>query len=284
MQGLISNADGPVSAQYGFPEEWAAFSETHQEFLKRFKNIERGIAVAFQRVHQTNTPLEKVIYFQGRLIVEDFSEILLLCGNGYGIGAHKLVRGMYERAVTARYLMEHPDEIDNFLDYHRVSDYKFLMVAEQSTGRSSFSPDQVKKIKEDYESVKSQFVVSDCKTCGTTRPNHTWTKVDIVAMARMTKNLWPFVLPGYYIPMREGHSTVGAIFSRLDPVTEDGLVFGGDAQRDRANMALFTAHMILIESFQLQREFFKIEELDSVIQTCISDYSEIWKDKAPSTE
>jgi hypothetical protein len=42
--------------------------------------------------------------------------------------------------------------------------------------------------------------------------------------------------------------------------------------------------MILIESFQLQREFFKIEELDSVIQTCISDYSEIWKDKAPSTE
>lgn len=284
MQSPTSSADGPVSAQYGFPEEWAAFSETHQEFLKRFKNIEHGIAVAFQRIHQTKTPLEKVIYFQGRLIVEDFSEILLLCGNGYGIGAHKLVRGMYERAVTARYLMDHPDEIDNFLEYHRVSDHRFLMTAEESTGRSLFSPEQVKKIKEDYESVKDQFVIPKCKTCGTTRMNHTWSKVDIVSMARMTKNLWPFVLPGYYIPMREGHSTVGAIFSRLDPVTEDGLVFGGDAQRDRADTALFTAHMILIETFQLQREFFKIEELESIIQTCISDYREIWKDKAPSTK
>lgn len=284
MQSPISNPDEPISGRYGFPEEWVAFSETHQEFLKRFKNIEHGIAVAFQRIHQTKTPLEKVIYFQGRLTVEDFSEILLLCGNGYGIGAHKLVRGMYERAVTARYLMDHPDETDSFLAFHRVSDYKFLMAAEQSTGRSLFSPEQVKKIKEDYESVKAQFVIPDCKVCGTTRPNHTWSKVDIVSMARMTKNLWPFVLPGYYMPMREGHSTVGAIFSQLDPVTEHGLMFGGDAQRNRANTALFTAHMILIETFQLQREFFKIEELDPIIQTCISDYSEIWKDKAPSAE
>jgi hypothetical protein len=279
---MTESCHPPISAQYGFPDEWAAFSQTHQEFLKRFKNIEHGIAVAFQRIHQTKTPLEKVIYFQGRLTVEDFSEILLLCGNGYGIGAHKLVRGMYERAVTARYLMDHSDEVDNFLDFHRVSDYKFLMAAEQSTGRSLFSPEQVKKIKEDYKSVKAQFVIPDCKVCGTTRPNHTWSKVDIVSMARTTKNLWPFVLPGYYMPMREGHSTVGAIFSRLDPVTEDGLVFGGDAQRDRANTALFTAHMILIETFQLQREFFNIGELDPIIQTCISDYSEIWKDKAPS--
>jgi hypothetical protein len=52
MQNPISNTDEPLSARYGFPEEWAAFSENHQEFMKRFKNIEHGIAVAFQRVHR----------------------------------------------------------------------------------------------------------------------------------------------------------------------------------------------------------------------------------------
>jgi hypothetical protein len=39
-------------------------------------------------------------------------EILLLSANGYGIGAQKLVRGMYERAVTARYLSP-PDTCTN---------------------------------------------------------------------------------------------------------------------------------------------------------------------------
>lgn len=287
MQGPISNAYEPISATYGYPEEWAAFSKSHQEFLRRFKNVEKAIDVAFRRIHQTTTPLEKAIYFQGRLIVEDFMEILLLCGNGYGIGAQKLVRGMYERAVTARYLVDHPEEVDNFLDFHRVSDHKFLIAAEQSTGHTLFTPDQVKKIKEDYESVKKQFTVPDCGVCGTTRMNHTWSKVDIVSMARMTKTLWAFVLPGYYLPMREAHSTVGAIFSRLDAqaaANDEGLIFGGESQRDRAHTALFTAHLILLDALELQKEFFKIEELEPVMQTCIGDYLEISRSDAPSEQ
>ncbi len=282
--GPISSADEPLQASYGYPDEWAAFSQSHQEFLKRFKNIEKAVSVAFQRIHQTTQPLEKTIYFQGRLIVEDFMEILLLCGNGYGIGAQKLVRGMYERAVSARYLMNHPDEIDNFLDFHRVTDYKFLVAIEQSMGADVFSAEQATKIRRDYESVKEQFSVSDCKTCRTTRTNHTWSKVDIVSMARKTKNLWPFILPGYYMPMREAHSTVGAIFSRIDPESAargEGLIFDGESQRDRAHMALFAAHMILLDALELQREFFKIEELAPIMQTCIADCTEIWKGEPP---
>lgn len=280
-QGPISNADEPLRASYGYPEEWAAFSRSHQEFLKRFKNIENAMTVAFQRIHQTTQLLEKTIYFQGRLIVEDFMEILLLCGNGYGIGAQKLVRGMYERAVSARYLMNHPEEVDNFLDFHRVTDYKFLIAIEQSIGRDVFSPEQAAEIRSDYESVKAQFTISDCKSCGTSKMNHTWSKVDFVSMARKTENLWPFILPGYYMPMKEAHSTVGAIFSRIDPEPakkDEGLIFVGELQRGRAHMALFTAHMILLDALELQREFFKIEELAPIMQTCIADYSEIWKD------
>lgn len=283
-RGPISNADEPLQASYGYPEEWAAFSQSHQEFLKRFKNIEKAITVAFQRVHQTTQPLEKTIYFQGRLIVEDFMEILLLCGNGYGIGAQKLVRGMYERAVSARYLISHSDEVDHFLDFHRVADYKFLIAIEQSMGLDVFSLEQAAKIRSDYELVKAQFAVSDCKSCGTSKMNHTWSKVDIVSMARKTKNLWPFILPGYYMPMREAHSTVAAIFSRIDPESakkDEGLIFDGELQRDRAHMALFTAHMILLDALELQREFFKIEELAPITQTCIADYIEIWKGESP---
>ena len=285
-QSPISNADEPLRASYGYPEEWAAFSKSHQEFLRRFKNIEKAITVAFVRIQQTTNPLEKMIYFQGRLIVEDFMEILLLCGNGYGIGAQKLVRGMYERAVTARYLMYHPEEVDNFLDFHRVTDHKFLIAVEQSMGKDVFSAQQADQIRKDFADVKAQFEVPDCKVCGTTRMNHTWSKVDMVSMARMTKSLWPFIMPGYYMPMREAHSTTGAIFSRLDPqaaAKDEGLIFDGELQRDRAHTALFTAQMILLDALELQREFFKIEELESIMQACIADYLEMWKGEAPKT-
>jgi len=285
LRAPSSNADEPLQASYGYPEEWAAFSQHHQEFLKRFKNIERAIVAAFNRIHQTTQPLQKTIYFQGLLIVEDFMEILLLCGNGYGIGAQKLVRGMYERAVSARYLVDHPEEVDNFLDFHRVADYKFLTAIEQSIGLGVFSAEQAAKIRRDYESVKSQFMVSDCNDCGTVRVNHTWSKADIVSMARKAQSLWSFIVPGYYVPMREAHSTVGAIFSRIDSESAkkgEGLIFDGETQRSRAHMALFTAHMILLDTLELQRVFFGIEELAAIMQTCIGDYSEIWKDDPKS--
>ena len=39
----------------------------------------------------------------GRICVEEFNEILLLAGNGRGVGALKVLRGMFERAVYVRF-------------------------------------------------------------------------------------------------------------------------------------------------------------------------------------
>jgi hypothetical protein len=40
--------------------------------------------------------------------------------NGYGHDAMRIARGMYEAAVNATYLKLHPDEIDDYVDYHWV--------------------------------------------------------------------------------------------------------------------------------------------------------------------
>lgn len=64
-----------------------------------------------------------MIFYLGRLCAEEFNEILLLAGNGYGIGAFKLLRGMYERSVTAYRLHLHPELIDDFLEYYWVAQH-----------------------------------------------------------------------------------------------------------------------------------------------------------------
>src|SRR5260370_9495160 len=212
MESKSPNLGNSVSVLYGFPEEWRAFANRHLEFTARFENLAKAIDITFQRIHQTTGLTERTIYFLGRLAVEEFMEILLLCANGYGIGAQKLIRGMYERAVTARYLFKHPEETDNYLAFHRVTDHK-LMVAIQSTmSPDIFSQEQVEKIKRKFEAVKDRFMVTDCKTCKTTRPNHTWSKADVVSMAREAEDLWRFVLPPYYVPPREFPSTMRARF------------------------------------------------------------------------
>lgn len=199
--------DNSLPIEYGYREEWTAFAGSHLEFTRRFGNLSKAIDTAFQRIHQTSTPMERTVYFLGRLAVEEFMEILLLCANGYGIGAQKLLRGMYGRAVTARYLYKFPDEVDNYLAFHRVTDHKFLMAIHSTMGHDVFSPERTKQIEQDFKAVKDRFMIPDCKTCETTRLNHTWSRVDIVSMARMSdENLWRLIVPAYYQPTQEAHS------------------------------------------------------------------------------
>lgn len=275
---------------YGYPEEWNNFATTHLQFTRRFANIEKAIDIAFQKTYQTTGPTERTLYFLGRLGVEEFLEVLLLCGNGYGIGAQKLIRGMYERAVTARYLFKHPEETDNYLHWHHVTNYKMFTVAQsgKSSRILSFKPEQIEKIKADFQAVKEQFMVpacqEDCEQCKNARRlNYTWAKADIVSMARENDDLEPMLIPAYYLPMREFHSTIGAVFSRLDAEAaekDQGLIFNGAAQRDRADQAIITAHTLLLNVLDLQREVFHLKEMEPVMQTCFEDFKAILKEQA----
>jgi hypothetical protein len=273
---------------YGYPEEWNSFAFRHQQFTRRFANIEKAIDLAFLKTYQTTGPTERTIYFLGRLGVEEFMEVLLFCGNGYGIGAQKLIRGMYERAVTARYLFKHPEETDNYLDWYHVTNYKMFVATQSGKGSKvfSFKPEQIDTIKADFEAVKKQFMVPACQekcdTCKDARRlNHSWSKTDIVSMAREDENLEPLLVPAYYLPMREFHSTMGAIFSRLDPsaTKEEGLIFDGAAQRDRADQAIITAYTLLLNILDLQRECFHLKEMEPVMQTCFEDFRAVLQEQ-----
>ena len=59
-----------------------------------------AIATRSNLFHVLSEPIDRVLFWLGNVCREDFSEILLLAANGYGIGALKLFRGLYERVVT----------------------------------------------------------------------------------------------------------------------------------------------------------------------------------------
>src|SRR5258706_10495018 len=67
---------------------------------------------------------ERLIFFLGRMIVDDLGEILMLSGNGYGFGAYKIVRGMYERVVTAMYIAKDPAKARKFALQSTIDKFK----------------------------------------------------------------------------------------------------------------------------------------------------------------
>lgn len=276
---MADNAAETIYASFLNEAEWKDFSDRNQKFLRLFPNLLKAMDIAFVR-NQTGPNIDVVILTLGRLCLEEFMEILLLSGHGYGIAAIRSIRGMYERAVTAEYLHKNPGEVNAFLNYHHIAGYKMLKQIQATMGTDVLSPEQTKRVEESYQEYKAQFMVSDCKKCGTFRVNHNWSKLDFVAMASKT-SLGPLIVPDYYLPTRQIHSTIGAVFSRLEVDGAGGLVFKEAAQRGEADDALMAAHGLILSVIELQKNHFKIEALEAPLQTCLADYSTIWK-KSPS--
>lgn len=265
---------------FGFPEEWEDFEKRNRLFLERFPHLQRAVELAFNRNAPLEEPIDKFILMFGRVCVEDFSEILLCCGNGYGHAAQKLLRGLYERAVTMRYLHENPREIEDFLDYYHVARRKFKIACENTMGADTFPPEQAEEIEQAFAAVKEKYMVTNCEKCGTKRLNHTWSKLDFVAMANRTA-LGKLNAIGYMIPLRQAHATVASIVSRMKTSADNGIEFAGEAQRAEADRALRITHNIFLDVFRVQDERFAVPGLKEQNEVCLQDFVDIWQ-KGPT--
>lgn len=266
--------ENPV-AVFGFPSEWKDFHERHKLFFERLPNLKRAQEIAFLRAFTPSKISEGVVFFLGRLCGEDFFEILLLCGNGYGFGGMRLLRGMYERAVTARYLHLHPDDAKSFLDFHWVTKRKQVQAIKETFGADVLPKDKMDELEAQFRRVEGEFQVTRCKKCGAKGLNYTWSKLDLVSMAGQAGNLGKLIVPAYYFPTEEAHSTAGGILSRLEESGE-GIRFKDGPGRDKADESLLAGHNILLDVLLLQKEHFGLEALAEPLGKCFQDFLDIW--------
>jgi hypothetical protein len=260
---------------FGYQEQWQAFQSRNLKFLSRFESLKTAFNVAFLRSFSTSGPEERTIYMLGRLCCEDFFEILLLAGNGYGIGAQKLLRALYERAVTMAFLADNPSEVDAFLDYHAIAQHKLSTAIRKTMGPNILRKEQA-ETESEYLRVKDSYLITDCAKCGTKRLNHTWHKLDLVTMAHRTI-FGDNIVAGYYLPMGHAHSTVRALISRLEDTDSEGLGFNPDPQPEEADRALLVSHQIMLGVLETQQKYFNLAELEQPLQKCMQDFMEIWQ-------
>lgn len=268
----------------GNPTEQAQFCDEHRLLLEKLSKLNEVVNTAFMGKLEVSSIIDKLVFSLGYSCTEDFGEILLLCGNGYGIGAQKILRGMYERAVTAWYLHDHPEKAEVFLDFGGVRQYQFMKKVKETFGETLYDahPDGRKNLEEArvrYEKAKQKFMIA-CKRCGDPRLNHNWTELDFVSMASKVEvlGLPAIIRAAYDIPTQQAHATMSALLSKMELRLEGRVVVGRSVKQERnaVKSALCIAHIILLRVLRLQFMHFGLATLEQPLQCCDQDFGDIW--------
>jgi hypothetical protein len=147
------------------PEDNAAFEDFAQAMHEKYSDaFEAGLALVpianalFEK--PVAEPIAKVLRFLAKMVVNSNGAILLLGVYGYGNDAMKIVRSMYEAAVTAAYLRAHPDKVDDYLDYFAIRRWRFYeyLKEKNSSQVAQFTSDHVATMKAEYEATCLKFV------------------------------------------------------------------------------------------------------------------------------
>lgn len=258
---------------FGDPQAQTSFNREYGEFLSRLPFLYKTINTAISKLPINPSHPEVTVMALSRMVFEDFRQILLLCSNGETAGGMKVLRGMFERAVTAKYLQQHPVEVDDFINFNAVSRYK---EANEANRISKLSEETMNRYAEERKAVKDRYMVDDCKKCGTKKLNHTWTKKSLVEIAKEAG--FKFVmLESYYFAMQETHSTWASIERRIK-FHEDIQKFEYDdtEKPTERTAALLNAHYLTLHAIEALQNQFRLEAINEMYEQCLTDFKEIW--------
>ena len=267
-----------MQLQIGSPEQVAAFQSNNSAFFAGSSVLEQALAAAFDRTATLNDSIDVLIFFLGLRCAQDFREITLLAANGYGWGATAHLRGMFERVVTTAYLHENPDQAQDFIDYDYVRRWKVAQAIERTLGLSPEDQIGKEELRLNFEDVKSRFQIPHCSECSKTRLNHSWSRLDVVSMAakisKFTK-LKDAVVPAYYMPLAQAHSTLASAIFRIGEFNGNFAVDPSLAQSESRRSFQF-AHLLIINTLIVQHEHFQLPELEKTFQGLFEHFRAAW--------
>ncbi len=269
---------------WGATPESNAFFGRHPKFHDAFERFMILANRTFGREYRPTDRLQHIGFNLGETCRVDFLEITFLAVHGWGIGASKLLRGLYERAVTLAYMIKHPEKAERFLRYAAIQEYKVMIPAVELAGEKEFDDKvagttTVAQIKQLREMVKPEFQVPICKECyekGTCQHMTTafsWDENGVQAQARDVGESYPhFYLGAYALPNMHVHVSLTSAMQQHDKKPDDERK---TQRRNEADFALLNAHAVMLLVLRSQNDLFSLG-LERDIEACEKDWVEVW--------
>jgi hypothetical protein len=229
---------------------------------------------------QNRRMAEVVVFYLGRAAADDLGEVLILAGNGRGIGAYKILRGMYERIVTAAFIAKNPSEARIFLSHSFIEREKLWnRLKEILPGiKDERTPEQIKEFEDECKEAKAKLKASICNKCKQPIAQEQWTRVSLDTMAEQADaNLGVSYAYCYLLPTFHSHATAFGLESRMRK-TETGYSFK-ETSEPEAQKAILCAHGLILRLLKFQNNYFALG-LDAEIDSGWNEFPKIWKSES----
>jgi hypothetical protein len=249
--------DGPNTAKS------RAFVALNPKFPDALAKLFDTANKCFARNPRPKNKLEEICFWLGHTCRQDFLEIVFLAINGYGAGATKILRSLYERAVAIEYLIQNPTKIERFLQVAAIQEKRVVEVALKQVPQERIDAEMepgntVPEIRERYERYKGTFKATACTACGVKTPP-SW-DLDLVSMVQKVGEPYQQVfLLAYTNPNFKIHATLAS----ASPTDE------GREDKD-AETALLVGTELLLAVMKSQNALFSLK-LDAEIEACTNE-------------
>jgi Family of unknown function (DUF5677) len=213
--------------------------------------------------------VQDICFGLGHACRQDFAEVVFLAVNGYGPASTKIIRGLYERAVTIAYIASDPPKAERFVRFaaiqeHRVLESALKVVSEEQWDAFFPSPNTTAEIRKRYGEIKPEFETTACKKCGAKRVPPGW-DLDVSSMVHKLGSPYQvFYLADYAIPNLELHATLAS--------AESTLLKGPEESRREADLQVVLGAHLLLLVIRAQNALFSMG-LESEIDACERDVS-----------
>jgi hypothetical protein len=217
--------------EFGDTRESRAFWERNADLEPYFDRLIELTNKTFGREYQPANRAEEIVFDLGQACRDDLGEAAFLAVHGLGNGAMKSLRGMFERAVTAAYLIQVPDKAERFVRYAAIQEHRMMQAALKVVSEEEFDEgmgagNSVAEIKGRYQEVKPEFEMTACSKCGEMRTAGSWDPLDVASMVHKVGGPFKhFYVGAYAIPNVQIHATLASIGRNKEPQEEADFAF-----------------------------------------------------------
>jgi hypothetical protein len=241
----------------GTEQQWQPIFEKYPGLMEGLNGLIE-ISDKYREPVHLPTLAHKIVFALANVCLEECWEILLLVSNDYLNGATKMLRGLYERALTLTYISQNPDKAQRFLDYGSIQEHRIIAPALKLTTEAGLderiNPSSVAAIRENFREHKPKFLVTDCRKCKTTKIAHSW-DLDVSSMAEEVGNGFPqLLLIAYTVPTLQAHATIGSALSRMKSEGEHQ-IFDFAANRGHEAFAFVGIFGLMINVHRVSQNF-----------------------------
>jgi hypothetical protein len=230
--------------------------------------------------------VDNTLYLLAAACLHEFNEVMLLAVHMYGTGALKLIRPLYERVVTLSYLAKNPCEVQQFIDYSDIHWNKLLEESRRIFGDdvipNILSKKEAELIAANYQKNRGNFQQTDCKKCGTTRLQGSWTKKATPELAGdVSKELRSLYVKAFQTPTLHVHTTFWGVVDQLKPTPQGNVGFNQEHEQESARNAMDMGHTLMLQVLDVVNSYFKLGK-DEVVKQRAAEWAQSWREGAPT--